>query len=276
MVLPDTPNEESVLFDEVALATPHQASVRPETPRSLPGAQISPEAYGDDQGEGPGISDQAVSVPPERSRLVPSQSIGPNISGDGQGQCPADSSSVFPSLEVNARSAHLRQSVRDVASDELTEDPGAVKPAASVRKRHSWSLAPKTEGPARRATVDLSAPEALGPVAPLPKAPLLQPSDAASGGHVRDNRDLGTPVPACEEQYLAVGLVAARYGVAVPTIWRWAGEAWGFPTPIAMGPGTTRWRLTDLVAYEAGRGAANGQSRRSRRSVGQGKGEGAK
>lgn len=53
--------------------------------------------------------------------------------------------------------------------------------------------------------------------------------------------------------------VAKRYSVARPTVWRWAKETHGFPKPIHISPGTTRWRLSDLVDYEAA--IADGKSR---------------
>ena len=53
-----------------------------------------------------------------------------------------------------------------------------------------------------------------------------------------------------DERYLTVGEVAKRFGVSRPTIWRWA-KAGGFPSPFEVSSGTTRWRLSDLRAFEA-------------------------
>jgi len=57
--------------------------------------------------------------------------------------------------------------------------------------------------------------------------------------------------------FLAVKQVAQRYGVGPATPWRWARECKnGFPAPVKLGPNCTRWRLADLEAWEAKRGAA--------------------
>jgi prophage regulatory protein len=43
--------------------------------------------------------------------------------------------------------------------------------------------------------------------------------------------------------------VAARYAVSRTTIWRWSNET-EFPGPVRLGPGTTRWRLSELEDWE--------------------------
>lgn len=58
------------------------------------------------------------------------------------------------------------------------------------------------------------------------------------------------------ESYLSVRQVADRFAVSVQTVWRWKNEGFGFPTPVAVTPGTTRWRMTELVAFERGIGGA--------------------
>ncbi|WP_371054354.1 helix-turn-helix transcriptional regulator [Rhodosalinus sp. K401] len=45
--------------------------------------------------------------------------------------------------------------------------------------------------------------------------------------------------------------LAARYGVARNTIWRWTRERPDMPLPIRLSPGCTRWKLSDLEAWEA-------------------------
>lgn len=45
--------------------------------------------------------------------------------------------------------------------------------------------------------------------------------------------------------------VAKRYGVSRPTIWRWCQTNPGFPAPKQISPGTTRWALSDLQAFDA-------------------------
>lgn len=53
-----------------------------------------------------------------------------------------------------------------------------------------------------------------------------------------------------DEKYLSVKEVAHRYSVSVPTIWRWAKEDEAFPKQHVIRPGTSRWRMKDLVAFE--------------------------
>lgn len=43
--------------------------------------------------------------------------------------------------------------------------------------------------------------------------------------------------------------VAVRYGVSRPTIWRWTKNG-SFPKPVKLGAGSTRWRASDLEAWE--------------------------
>ena len=54
----------------------------------------------------------------------------------------------------------------------------------------------------------------------------------------------------CQDVFLSVHAVAARYKVFPSTIWRWLETTSDFPAPLKLTPGTTRWRLGDLVAYE--------------------------
>ena len=49
--------------------------------------------------------------------------------------------------------------------------------------------------------------------------------------------------------------VAARYAVSRTTIWRWS-KATEFPVPVRLGPGTTRWRLSELEDWERKRNSA--------------------
>ena len=54
---------------------------------------------------------------------------------------------------------------------------------------------------------------------------------------------------AATEQFLTVDQVASRYNTSKDSIYRWKREG-GFPKAVHIGKGTTRWRLSDLVAYE--------------------------
>ena len=55
------------------------------------------------------------------------------------------------------------------------------------------------------------------------------------------------------EAYLADTQLAARYGVHRTTPWRWAKTDPAFPRPVTLSPGCTRWKLSDLVTWEAGK-----------------------
>jgi len=49
--------------------------------------------------------------------------------------------------------------------------------------------------------------------------------------------------------------LAERYGVTRQTIWRWVREE-RFPPPVRLAPGTVRWRLGDVEAWESAREVA--------------------
>ncbi|MFN7185442.1 MAG: helix-turn-helix transcriptional regulator [Alphaproteobacteria bacterium] len=56
------------------------------------------------------------------------------------------------------------------------------------------------------------------------------------------------------EDFLSVKHVAQKYNVSVATIWRWANDpATGFPKPVSLSPGCTRWRLSMLKDWEDGK-----------------------
>lgn len=50
--------------------------------------------------------------------------------------------------------------------------------------------------------------------------------------------------------YLTDTALAARFSVSRATPWRWAKEG-NFPQPVKLSPGCTRWRLSDVEAWEA-------------------------
>lgn len=52
------------------------------------------------------------------------------------------------------------------------------------------------------------------------------------------------------ESYLSDHLLAERYAVHPKTIWAWARQG-RFPHPIKLQPGCTRWRASDVEAWEA-------------------------
>jgi predicted DNA-binding transcriptional regulator AlpA len=57
--------------------------------------------------------------------------------------------------------------------------------------------------------------------------------------------------PAKAEQLLTDNEVAALFKVSKQTIWRWIKTSEGFPKPLKVEKGSTRWRLSEVVEYEA-------------------------
>ena len=53
--------------------------------------------------------------------------------------------------------------------------------------------------------------------------------------------------------YLSDKQVADRYSVSRISIWRWRKTDPNFPQPVSLSPGCTRWRLSDIEAWEASR-----------------------
>ena len=58
------------------------------------------------------------------------------------------------------------------------------------------------------------------------------------------------------ETFLSDTQLAARYGVHRSTPWRWAKADPAFPKPVTLTPGCTRWKLSDIEAWEASRATA--------------------
>jgi prophage regulatory protein len=55
--------------------------------------------------------------------------------------------------------------------------------------------------------------------------------------------------------YISDRHLAARYGVHHLTPRRWLKTDPTFPKPLRLTPGCTRWRLSDIEAWEAAKGA---------------------
>jgi prophage regulatory protein len=60
-----------------------------------------------------------------------------------------------------------------------------------------------------------------------------------------------SPLP----QFLRVKQVAAMFDIGVATWWRWVKDRQA-PAPLKIGPGSTVWRLSDLMSYAESRGMA--------------------
>ncbi len=54
----------------------------------------------------------------------------------------------------------------------------------------------------------------------------------------------------CTEQYLSDHQVAARFNITKATVWRWHDKNLDFPRRIKLSPGTSRWKLSDLLRFE--------------------------
>lgn len=52
------------------------------------------------------------------------------------------------------------------------------------------------------------------------------------------------------ETYLSDVQIAARYGVHRTTPWGWVKTDPHFPKPLKLSPGCTRWKLSEVEAWE--------------------------
>ena len=52
------------------------------------------------------------------------------------------------------------------------------------------------------------------------------------------------------QAFLSDRQVAQRYSVSRQTPWGWLKKDASFPKPVSLSPGCTRWRLSDLEAWE--------------------------
>lgn len=66
----------------------------------------------------------------------------------------------------------------------------------------------------------------------------------------RPRRKVATSRKGRGGHFLSDREVAARFGVSRATIWRWVAKKAGFPEPVKLSPGTSRWRIEDLWAFE--------------------------
>lgn len=55
--------------------------------------------------------------------------------------------------------------------------------------------------------------------------------------------------------YVSDVQLAKRYGVHRTTLWRWAKTDPAFPRPMKLSLQCSRWRMADIEAWEAQRGA---------------------
>lgn len=50
-------------------------------------------------------------------------------------------------------------------------------------------------------------------------------------------------------------VLAAHFGVTRTTVWKWVNRN-GFPAPVKLSPQMTRWKWSDVEAWEAAQSAA--------------------
>jgi predicted DNA-binding transcriptional regulator AlpA len=62
--------------------------------------------------------------------------------------------------------------------------------------------------------------------------------------------------PLTPSHFLSDIQFGSRYDVSRQTIWRWAATDDTFPKPIKLSPGCTRWKLSDIEAWESAKGVA--------------------
>lgn len=80
--------------------------------------------------------------------------------------------------------------------------------------------------------------------APAPTKPVRKASTTAKV-------PTGYLTPSTEtEVYLTAIQVAQRLSIGKATVWRWTKYNDGFPNPVRFTNGATRWRLSDLMAFE--------------------------
>lgn len=58
------------------------------------------------------------------------------------------------------------------------------------------------------------------------------------------------------DTYLSDTQLAARFGVHRSTPWRWAKADPTFPQPVKLSPGCSRWKLSEIEAWENRRATA--------------------
>ena len=56
-------------------------------------------------------------------------------------------------------------------------------------------------------------------------------------------------------EWLNIKTVAIRYSCSPCSIWRWTREC-GFPSPVRIGSQAVRWKLADLIKWEADKARA--------------------
>ncbi|MBB3542431.1 hypothetical protein [Rhizobium sp. BK399] len=98
-----------------------------------------------------------------------------------------------------------------------------------------------------------ASPEATFSVATSDAIPCAKPRAAANVGLRRKGEGSAHAKPQAEERYLSVQNVASRYAISIQTVWRHTKHNPDFPKPIKILNGSTRWRMSDILAFEVSR-----------------------
>ncbi len=102
--------------------------------------------------------------------------------------------------------------------------------------------------------VAASAEVAHTTVVATPEAARSAKSRAATNASPRRNIEAVEPAKSlADERYLSVQDVARRYAISIQTVWRHTKHNPDFPKPIKILNGSTRWRMSDIVAFEVAR-----------------------
>ena len=100
------------------------------------------------------------------------------------------------------------------------------------------------------------APHTSDLFADRPQQPSPKPAAVSSAGIARRSDAAPAtarallPLTLPSERFLTDRDVAARYDVSRATVWRWTKVYPEFPKPHPVTPGTTRWRLSELLTYD--------------------------
>ena len=98
---------------------------------------------------------------------------------------------------------------------------------------------------------------AATPAAVKECSPVSKPLPTEGADPQRKGKAVSPATPFAEDRYLSVQDVARRYAVSVQTVWRHTKQNPAFPKPIKILNGSTRWRLSDVLAFEVSRGEAS-------------------
>lgn len=124
-----------------------------------------------------------------------------------------------------------------------------------MSKQPQLGLFPSSENPESLPhgdTAQSGATDAAGKVRESSQSPIRAiKSEASKKVEVRRDAEIAVSSrPQIEERYLSVQEVARRYSISIQTVWRHTKHNPDFPKPIKILNGSTRWRLSQILAFE--------------------------